>query len=116
MLTNNTINFLSNTFKDKYSHIALGTNNTPEAITDTSLVEEVIRESSENTIVTTSTLNDTVQFFKQFNITNATTFEEFGLLDAETEGNLFDRIVTPDVIVGNNQIINVQFNIITKEV
>lgn len=116
MLTNNTINFLSNTFKDKYTNIALGTNNTPEAITDTALVEEVIREKSDNTIITTNSLNDTVQFFKQFNITNATTFEEFGLFDANNNGNLFDRIVTPDIIVGNNQIINVQFNVITKEI
>ena len=116
MLTNNTINFLSDTFKNKYTHIALGTDNTPDALTDTSLIAEVLREASTNTIITTNTLNDTTQFYKQFNIISGTTFKEFGLLDADVAGNLFDRIVTLNIIVGNNQIINVQINVITKEI
>lgn len=116
MITNNTINFLSTTFRDKYSYIAVGDDDTPEAMTDVALGNELIREASTNSITTTTTLNDTSVFYKSFDFTIGDTFKEFGLLDANVNGNLFDRIVTPNIIVGNNQTMNVQFNVVSKEV
>lgn len=116
MINNVTINFLSNTLKNKYGYIAMGNGNTSESMNDVALEDELVRQASVNTIITTNTLNDTSVFYSSFYTPSETTFREMGLFDSNISGDLFDRIVFTNAIVKGNSTINVRINVITKEI
>jgi len=116
MIDNSGINFMSSSLEAKYNYIAIGDNSTPEVITDTELVSELFRELSTNTIYNTNSVNDSVKYYKRFETGSAMVLREFGLFDSSTNGDIFAREVTPNIIVPNGDYLDVQFNVIIKEV
>ena len=82
------------------THLALGDNNTPAALGDTSLGNELRRDTA---VVTQLTFpeNNKVQFQIE-HILGAVvgTFKEAGLFDAAALGNMFNRLVFADFVVG----------------
>jgi hypothetical protein len=85
---------LFGTGKDPISHMAVGTDDTAAATTDTALGAEVGRVSASISQVTTNTTNDSVQVIAPFPAGVGTgLLAEAGILNAATGGDLFNRLV-----------------------
>ncbi len=83
------------------THLALGDSNTPAALGDTSLISEVRRDPAVVTQLA-SPEDNKVQFqVEHLQGAIVGTFREAGLFDADTAGNMFNRIVFADLVVGS---------------
>ena len=83
------------------THLALGDNSTPAALGDTSLGNELRRDTA---VVTQLTFpeNNKVQFQVEHALGAVVgTFKEAGLFDAAALGNMFNRLVFADFVVGS---------------
>lgn len=91
--------FIASRMKDAtatvMSHLAVGTNNTAAAGTNTALGAEVARVAlSGTTIVTTTVSNDSIQYQATFNAGTGTgALTEAGILDNGTGGTMLARVV-----------------------
>jgi len=78
------------------SHVAVGDGQTAPTPGDIALENELIREA----VNITNPSSNAVQFQHIWAIGTATgTYYEAGLLDADTDGNLFSRVTFPELIV-----------------
>jgi hypothetical protein len=78
------------------SHIAIGDGQTPPALSDTTLENELIRAAAD----VTKPQNNVVQYRHIWAFGTATgTYYEAGLFDADADGNLFSRVTFPELIV-----------------
>jgi hypothetical protein len=84
------------------SHIAVGTNNTAEAITQTALSAELVRVAlTSTTNVTTNVANDAVQYVATFGAGAGTgALVEAGIFNAASAGTMVSRVVFPVVNKG----------------
>lgn len=78
-----------------FKYLAIGSDGTAPAATQTALVAEVARKAGDVSLVTTNVANDTLQVVAIFSssdgLTGNTTIEETGLFDAVTNGVMLNR-------------------------
>jgi hypothetical protein len=87
-------------FGTALSHIALGNGSTAVAATDTALAAELSRHAA-TVAQLAAPDNNKVQFTKAFAQGAITgTFREAGIFDAASVGNMFNRTVFTDFVVG----------------
>jgi hypothetical protein len=84
------------------SHIAVGTNNTVEAVTQTGLSAELVRAAlASTTNVTTTVTNDAVQYVATLAAGIGTgALVEAGIFNAASAGTMISRVVFPVVNKG----------------
>jgi hypothetical protein len=93
-------------------YVAIGTNSTAAAATDTVLGTEITTGGGERRLAdtiaqtTTTVTDDTVSLTAVFSFTASFAIVEAGLLDAITVGNLFARRVFAAVNVVNGNVVN----------
>ena len=115
MITNVGINGNSTYLSSQYKYIAIGDGNTAPILLDTILENELDRLASTNTIITTTTLNDTAQFVAQFSFTSTESIKELGLFSESTLGDMFFRNTPSQIIVHDGYLMNVFIKIIESE-
>lgn len=82
------------------THIALGDSSTPVQLGDTALGNELNRDLADVQQLAPPS-DTTVQFQTSYGIGTITgTFREAGIFDASSAGNMFNRVVFDDFIVG----------------
>lgn len=82
------------------THLALGDSSTAAALGDLSLVNELRRDAA--VVAQLASPEDNKVQFQVEHLQGAVvgTFREAGLFDADTAGNMFNRIVFADLVVG----------------
>lgn len=114
LITNAGIDFLANSFgnesrEPQMTYIAVGTGTEEAQFADTSLKREVLRKKATVTHTQgTSTVTVTTTF-TEGEATGALT--EAGILNAGTQGTLFDRIVFPVINKGEKDTVTFTFEI-----
>ncbi len=94
-----------------FGYIAVGTGTTAESATDTALVNEVDRQASTNSLVTTSVTNDTLQMQATFNFTASYNITEYGIFNAATGGDMLSRKTDTGTAVNNGDSLQVTWKI-----
>lgn len=91
---------LSGGANSQVNHIGLGTNATPEAVTDVALGTELYRKTASITLGTGANANE-VTFEATWSAGSAAgTLREAGLFDAASAGNMFSRTTFADLVIG----------------
>lgn len=89
------------TYTNGPRYMAIGTGATgaarTAAVTDTALTTERLRVAGTESVVTTTTTNDTYQNVASFSITANWTVDEVGLFDANAAGNMFLSATTTGI-------------------
>jgi hypothetical protein len=95
------------------SHIAVGTNNTAEAIAQTALSAELARVAlASTTNVTTNVANDAVQYVATFGAGTGTgALVEAGIFNAASAGTMVSRVVFPVVNKGASDTMTITWKI-----
>lgn len=96
-------------------YMAIGTDATAAAATQTALLAEITTNGGSRTTVspsstTTTITNDTVQFVSTWTFTGAFAIKEIGLFDAAVAGNMFARQVV-DKSVSSGQTLQATWSI-----
>jgi hypothetical protein len=101
------------TAENVMSHMAVGTNNTAAAGTDTALGAESGRVALDSTtIVTTTVTNDSVQYVATFPPGTATAaLVEAALLNAGTSGTLLSRVVFGTINKGASDTLSITWTL-----
>lgn len=115
MISNVGINEVSNFLSAQYIIVALGISDTPESMSDTKLDNEVIRGSTENSITTTYSINDTATFIRPITNTSSNNLKELGIFDVSNK-MFFRSVLNDDAYIPSGQEFNLIINIISKEV
>ena len=100
---------------DRLSHIAIGSDNTPKSPSDTTLGNELQRESASVSLATTTVTNDTTQLQATFNFSSNTTVEETGVFNSATEGVLYARTVKGPISLGEGDNLQITWRIVNSE-
>jgi hypothetical protein len=84
---------------DPFTYLALGTDSTAENAAHTTLQAEITdsgleRASATVTRVTTTVTNDTLQLYKQWEVTGTKDVEEVGVFNASSGGTMLGRKLT----------------------
>lgn len=87
-------------FPSNIGFLAMGGGETAPALTDTALENEIRRDAA-----TVTQLAAPAENYVQFQVEHEEgavvgTFKEAGLFDAATGGNMFNRVVYPDFVIG----------------
>jgi len=94
-------------FTNVLTHIALGSSSTAAALGNTALGTEIRRDAAVVTQLAAPEDNK-VQFQKVFTQGAVVgTFREAGIFDAATVGNMFNRVVFTDFVVGSSDTLTV---------
>lgn len=89
-----------------FTYLAVGTDNTAESASQTTLVAELTdtglaRAAATVSRVTTTQTNDTLQLYHEWTATGSKTIEEIGAFNAASSGTMFGRKLTTSKSVGN---------------
>lgn len=81
-----------------FGYLALGTDNTAAAASQTALVSEIVtnglsRAATTNSRTTTAQTNDTLVFTKTFTVSGASTIQEIGIFNDSSTGTMLCRAV-----------------------
>jgi len=99
------------------TYIAVGTDATAVAGSQTTLVAEITDTGLERAVgtvsqVTTTATNDTFQIAKTFTATGAKTIEEVGIFNAASAGTMLSRALTTSKAISNGENIVVTYKLV----
>ena len=99
------------------TYIALGTDSTAVAGSQTALVAEIVDSGLERTTgtvsqETTTATDDTFQITKTFTATGAKTIEEVGILNAASGGTMLSRALTTSKAITSGELIAVTYQLV----
>jgi hypothetical protein len=101
----------------EFTYLAVGTDNTAAADTQTALEAEIVdsglaRAAATVSRETTNFTNDTLQLYKQWSVTGTKTVEEIGVFNDDTAGIMLGRKVTGSKDVVNGETLAATYQII----
>lgn len=99
---------------DRLSHIAIGTNDTEPTATDTSLGDEIDRESASFSIETKDVNDDTLVATATFSFQSETTVRETGIFNASSGGTMFARTLKGPTTVEADDSIQIEWRITSQ--
>ena len=90
------VKFMANVAADDFTHVAIGTGSTGEAVTDTTLEAEIStngggRDTSTVTAETENTTGDTLQLISGWNFTGSLSVTESGVFNDGSAGDMLCR-------------------------
>ena len=99
-----------------FTHIALGDSNTAPTLSDTNLVNVLRMDAA--VVTQLPAPNNNKVFFQVEHAQGAAigTFREAGLFDADSSGNMFNRLVFEDFVVGASDTLTVTWTIEVRNV
>lgn len=102
-----------------FSYLAIGTDNTANSASQTTLVAEITtgggqRAAATVTNVTTTVTNDTARFTYQWTFSSSFTVQEAGILNAASNGVLLGRVLIGPISVVSGNLLTVQYDIVAS--
>ena len=101
---------------DAWTHIAIGTDDTGEAVTDTTLGAEIstnggARDASTVTAETENTTGDTLQLISGWNFSGSLSINESGVFNAGSNGDMLCRQTFTTLTVGDGDSLTITWRI-----